>query len=236
MSDTLSAQRWWHDFADGCQRCIGANDKTAALHDLRDLLECLPADLGAPARILTVILIAQITTAGTAEDPIDATRLPLDLIVWGCTRWPAREFRSGILTFLDVVKNLNGGKPASGCRDPRINTVLQFVSTRYAEPGLSLRHLAGSVGLSPWHLSRALKEQTGVGLMELLRTTRVVAATRLLSNPHLSIKEIAARTGYNSTAAMDRHFKYIYGVPPSAKRPAAPECCVGAGLKRTCGV
>jgi two-component system response regulator YesN len=56
--------------------------------------------------------------------------------------------------------------------------------------------------------------------MEYMRRLRVEHARELLADPSLSIKEVAARTGFTEPNHFSRVFSRIDGVPPTAFREA----------------
>jgi two-component system response regulator YesN len=56
--------------------------------------------------------------------------------------------------------------------------------------------------------------------MEYLRRLRIELARELLADPSLSIKEVAARTGFTEPNHFSRVFSRIDGVPPTAFREA----------------
>jgi AraC family transcriptional regulator len=102
----------------------------------------------------------------------------------------------------------------------QIDRVLSAIHSRYHEPDLCLSHLARLANVSPWHLSRVIKETTGRGFIQHLHCHRIAAAHDLIAQSKLSVKEIAAAVGYKSVTQLDRHFRRAYGITPSARRMA----------------
>ena len=87
----------------------------------------------------------------------------------------------------------------------------------YSEDICSLRRLAEELHLSERHLSRIIKRECGVTFRERLRTTRIKAAKRLLSEGH-PVSEVAALVGYASISAFYTAYKKHFGVPPGKER------------------
>ena len=83
---------------------------------------------------------------------------------------------------------------------------------------LRVSALSSLAGLSAGHFSARFKEQTGCSPRDYLRLLRMHRACQLLRETPLSIKEIAARVGYQDPFHFSRQFKAFEGVSPSAYR------------------
>ena len=80
------------------------------------------------------------------------------------------------------------------------------------DPALSLGQLAGALHIHPHTLAHIIGEHTGSSFSAWRGRHRLAAACQLLeSRPDLSIKEIAAATGFNSTSVFDRFFRRSCG-------------------------
>jgi transcriptional regulator GlxA family with amidase domain len=85
-----------------------------------------------------------------------------------------------------------------------------------------VRDLAREVHLSPAHLQRLFKQETGLNLKDFLSENRLGAAARLLSNTDMEVKEIAYLTGYHHHSSFVRAFKRRFHQPPREfRRPPA---------------
>jgi AraC-like DNA-binding protein len=91
---------------------------------------------------------------------------------------------------------------------------------------LSLTALAGELYVSPYHLTRVFREQTGRTLTEYLHDLRLRAAVERLGDGSLS--RIAADLGYASPSHFTDRFRSAFGVPPSQLRNLM-EAEAGAG-------
>ncbi len=100
----------------------------------------------------------------------------------------------------------------------RTRLALECVEQFFPDPSFSLSRLSGRLQVSPFHLSRLIKRETGSGFREHLRQARMVFARRELRNGILSVKEIAANAGYNSTTCFDREFKRMHRCSPTEWR------------------
>lgn len=99
--------------------------------------------------------------------------------------------------------------------DYRIRKVLESLED---DPTASVRELATQVNLSRSRLGHLFKLQMGVDLNRFLANERLEKAAELLRQTDLSIKEIAARIGYQHSSSFDRGFQQKFGVPPAGFR------------------
>lgn len=102
--------------------------------------------------------------------------------------------------------------------EPHVTRALAVMAECAADPGLCLDRVAGRVGLSRWQLSRLLRRWTGQSFFGLLSALRVHEAKRLLVETELSIKEVAARCGYDHVSQLDHQFRRAAGVTPGGYR------------------
>jgi AraC family transcriptional regulator, activator of mtrCDE len=101
--------------------------------------------------------------------------------------------------------------------DQRVLTVIALMKHDSRQP-LPLSRLAQTVNLSPTRLWVLFKAETGTPPGRYLRTLRMQAATYLLINTFLSVKEIVARVGFTDESHFVKGFKKIYGVTPTQYR------------------
>jgi AraC-like DNA-binding protein len=91
------------------------------------------------------------------------------------------------------------------------------VARSYRErPGLA--GLAAQLGTSPFHLSRAFKEEIGTGLHEYVTQLRLRRALELLEDPRAALTEIALDLGFSSHSHFTAAFRRAFAAPPSAFR------------------
>lgn len=79
---------------------------------------------------------------------------------------------------------------------------------------LTLSNLAAQAYLSPYHFTRLFKNSTGLPPHQYVIRARVERAKRLLSDPKVSVGEVALRVGFASQSHLHRHFKRLVGVSP----------------------
>jgi two-component system response regulator YesN len=78
--------------------------------------------------------------------------------------------------------------------------------------------LATQLHLSPSHLQRLFKQETGLRMGEWLMTVRMQKAAYLLANSYLTVKEIARSVGYEHVSSFIRAFESQYVLTPTRFR------------------
>jgi len=106
-------------------------------------------------------------------------------------------------------------------QERRLRQVVEIIDS---EPSCSIRDLALRVSLSPAHLQRLFKQQTGIQLGSLVTERRLQRAAQLLTISNLSIKEIAHTVGYSHHSSFVRAFQRRFAQAPKQYRrePEAP--------------
>ncbi len=98
--------------------------------------------------------------------------------------------------------------------------ITAYITSHYAE-SLTLHALAEKHYISPYYLSRIFKKTTGVSFPEYVNSVRIRAAKELLSEPALSVADVAMRTGFSSLTHFGRCFKALVGISPREYRAAS---------------
>jgi len=83
---------------------------------------------------------------------------------------------------------------------------------------LSLEDVAGNVGVTPFHLTRAFSISTGRSLMRYVRSRRLTQAAHALAKGAPNILGTAIDAGYGSHEAFSRAFRDQFGVTPESVR------------------
>jgi AraC-like DNA-binding protein len=99
--------------------------------------------------------------------------------------------------------------------DGRMRKILEMVGSGTA---FKIRDLAFECNLSPWHLQRLFKHQTGVSMGEWISEQRMQRAAQLLANSYLSVKEIAYSIGYEHASSFVRAFEQRFAQAPTRYR------------------
>ena len=98
-----------------------------------------------------------------------------------------------------------------------VNEARAYMNSNLNGP-IHLDDIARAVGVSPFHLSRVFRRQTGLPLRTYLHHLRLSAATNELLGTDHSLTRIALETGFSSHAHFTTLFRRKLGVPPSHVR------------------
>jgi AraC-like DNA-binding protein len=82
----------------------------------------------------------------------------------------------------------------------------------------SLAMLAAEAGLSRWHYAKRFHAETGISPMAFVRRERIAAARSLLVGSDLTLREIAARTGFADECQLSRVFRRVTGQSAGSAR------------------
>ena len=100
---------------------------------------------------------------------------------------------------------------------PYVARAIGLIGDRYGEQ-LSLKTVADAVGVSPAHLSRLFKQETGKVFRVFFTRVRVELAKRLIRTDGTKLKAIGRRVGFNDASHLSRHFQKYEGCRPGAYR------------------
>ena len=108
------------------------------------------------------------------------------------------------------------GQMCSEDMDP-VKRVVQYMKS-HIDKDISVTELAAYVYLSPEHLTRLLKKETGYSLKEYLIRMRLDTAKMLLENTNLTVTQVASHVGYSNYNNFIKIFKKYEGYTPSEYR------------------
>lgn len=83
---------------------------------------------------------------------------------------------------------------------------------------ISMNLLADRAGFSPIYFSRLFKQYFKINFVDYLNELRINAAKRLLEDPSLSMKNVAALTGHDTQSYFTKNFKKRTGMTPTEYR------------------
>jgi transcriptional regulator GlxA family with amidase domain len=110
-------------------------------------------------------------------------------------------------------------------QERRLRQVVEMIES---EPSCSVRDLALKVSLSPAHLQRLFRQQTGAQLGGFVAERRLQKAAQLLTRSNLSIKEIAHAVGYRHHSSFVRAFQRRFAQAPKHYRSQLDSKSIGA--------
>jgi len=83
---------------------------------------------------------------------------------------------------------------------------------------ITVNELAEAISISPTHLSRIFKQETGISVSEYIRQRKIDMAKNLLRFSDYDFVEIAAMLSYSSQSHFIQHFHSQVGMTPKAYR------------------
>lgn len=86
--------------------------------------------------------------------------------------------------------------------------------------GVPLQALAAACGLSSRELPVMFKNTVGITLRSFVAASHIAKAKLLLSDPHLLVKQVAGRSGFESASAFTAAFRKATGMRPQQYREA----------------
>jgi AraC-like DNA-binding protein len=89
---------------------------------------------------------------------------------------------------------------------------------RHLHESLSLKRLAGLVGLSPSHFLARFRREFGVPPSDYVWRLKISRAMELLKQPNASITQIAFNLGFSSSQHFATAFKRYAGINPARYR------------------
>ena len=92
-----------------------------------------------------------------------------------------------------------------------------FIEQNISEP-CTLDSIARYANVTPQHLTRIFKHETGQPPIKYLWSLRAKKGAQMLRRSGLSVAEIASRCGYENANHFSRHIKEHFGAPPTELR------------------
>ncbi len=116
------------------------------------------------------------------------------------------------ILFYELARSAVGKIPDS--RSAVVKDAIAYIKKNYTGD-VTLSAVAAKHFVSPEHLSRSFKRQTGFGFSEYLSLVRLGHAEELLRKKRgMSISEIAYACGFNDSNYFSDKFKRAYGISP----------------------
>jgi AraC family L-rhamnose operon transcriptional activator RhaR len=105
--------------------------------------------------------------------------------------------------------------PARSLSEALVQHMIAYLRDNYART-ISVRDVAAQAHLSERHANRLFHQEFGVSISEYLTQLRLDIAAQLLTEGHLSVKEVAHASGYPNVHYFTTLFHHRMGVTPSA--------------------
>jgi AraC family transcriptional regulator len=99
----------------------------------------------------------------------------------------------------------------------QLRRIKEFVDAHIAK-GIGISELASLAGLSQFHFIRAFKHSVGLSPYQYILSERINVAKEMLLKSDLSIDEVALAAGFSDAPQLNRVFRKLIGVTPTAFR------------------
>ena len=99
----------------------------------------------------------------------------------------------------------------------QLRRVREFVDARISND-ITISDLAAVAGLSQFHFIRAFKGSVGRSPYQYVLSERIDVAKEMLSRADLSIADVARAVGFSDASQLNRVFRKVVGVTPTAFR------------------
>lgn len=111
-----------------------------------------------------------------------------------------------------------------------LDLVRRHVDEHFTDATMSLKSVAGTVGVSPFHISHLFRAELDTTFRDYVNQRRVRHAQRLLERTHLGMAQVAAKSGFGTPVQLRRVLVRETGATPSAIRRSARERTVSGTL------
>lgn len=103
-----------------------------------------------------------------------------------------------------------------------VEIIQNYLDNHYAED-IQRNDLSDIVFISPDHLSRLFKKETGLSLMQYVTKKRISAACSLLAESRMPVNKVAIQVGYGNFAYFSKIFREATGMTPMNFRKQTQE-------------
>lgn len=103
-------------------------------------------------------------------------------------------------------------------KSDKVSRALAFIQEHFDDPGICAEMIGDALGVSASYVSRMLRQNTGLGVVDHIHGERLKKAKELLAGTDLSLDEVAVQVGFSSRFTLTRSFKRYEEMTPGAWR------------------
>ena len=103
-------------------------------------------------------------------------------------------------------------------KSDKVTRALSFIQENFDDPGICAEMIGDALGVSASYVSRMLRQNTGLGVVDHIHGERLKKAKVLLASTELSLDEVAQQVGFSSRFTLTRSFKRYEEMTPGAWR------------------
>ncbi len=124
------------------------------------------------------------------------------------------EFIDAVYGYSDPASSRKPAKITEDVKDNIIKTAKEYIHGNI-QKHIKIEDIARQVHLSPSYFAIYFKNKTNINLRDYLLNEKMEYAKKKLSDPSISISDVAYDIGYGDYRSFSRAFKNIYGITPS---------------------
>ncbi len=199
---------------------IRAGDRNQARRILNEMLASIY--MSSPKLIVlrarAIEMVSCLTRAAIEDNPL------LEPLIESNHQWTERlisatSFEDLSQVLMSALDDFIDGIYLHGVNRSNMNVrkALDFIRKEF-RVSVSLKDIAGHVGLSPCRLAHLVKECTGKTSLQILQETRIQHAQRLLERTSMSCADVAYESGFGDQSYFTKHFKRLTGSTPARYR------------------
>lgn len=128
----------------------------------------------------------------------------------------ARQLREQCMALIASLKDYVEAE--TNQRSDKVTKALSFIEENYCDPGICADMIGDALGLSASYVSRLLRQNTGMGVVDYIHSARLKKAKELLRDTDMSVDDIALTVGFSSRWTLTRSFKRYESTTPGAFR------------------
>ncbi len=117
---------------------------------------------------------------------------------------------AGYRFILQITREAVSGKSGSGKLFPRV----QAYCNCHLNSPVTTEELAVFCGYSRGHFTKLFRQETGMTPLDYVLKQKLESAVRILQTEQISVKELAARCGFQDQGYFTRRFRSVYHVTP----------------------
>jgi len=127
------------------------------------------------------------------------------------------EFDTRLTNIINYVFDARE-KTGSGSNMELVNKAKKLIDREIQSNQISLKHIAGELGVSEKYLSKVFKNETNVKFVDYITNLKLNHSRSLLLNSGLKVEEISSLMGYSTPQYFISRFKLMFGCTPGEYR------------------
>ncbi len=119
-----------------------------------------------------------------------------------------------LLLFSDTVRLHAAAQESDDPARDRLDSIFRYINAHITDK-IDCADIAERFSCHPNHLNRIVKAETGVSVKQYILNEKLRYARRLLQETSLTVKQVAAATGFFDASHFTKCYKQAYGIAPT---------------------